>query len=147
MAERYLAPVGVAKRKTDPRYASRGLPCVNVVQNHERKDNRSDKKTVFAGLDIDVDTIAAAVADLSAEVPSLGVLPNRPEPVRNLVHKVGAAIARLLASRAHGVRLVLAAGAVGGALAESSHRLLYAGVGIMPEPFGFTCPCMVRSCS
>src|SRR4051812_20827042 len=37
------------------------------------------------------ETIAVAVAEASGEVRSLGVIPNRPEPVRRLVRKLGRA--------------------------------------------------------
>ena len=38
-----------------------------------------------------IGTIAVAVAEASGEVRSLGVIPNRPEPVRRLVRKLGPA--------------------------------------------------------
>lgn len=46
-------------------------------------------KVIFVGLDVHADTIAVAVAESSGEVRSLGVIPNRLESVRKLVHKFG----------------------------------------------------------
>ncbi len=47
------------------------------------------KKVRFIGLDVHADTIAAAVAEPSGEVRSMGVIPNRPESIRKLVKKLG----------------------------------------------------------
>ena len=47
------------------------------------------KKVRFIGLDVHADTIAAAVAEPGGEVRSLGVIPNRPESVRQLTKKLG----------------------------------------------------------
>src|ERR1041384_7014735 len=46
-------------------------------------------KVIFVGLDVHADTIAVAVAETSGEVRSLGVIPNRLESIRKMVHKVG----------------------------------------------------------
>src|SRR3954467_14363329 len=46
-------------------------------------------KIRFLGLDVHSDTIAVAVAEKDGEVRCLGVIPNRPESVRKLVHKLG----------------------------------------------------------
>jgi transposase len=46
-------------------------------------------KVIFIGLDVHADTIAVAVAESSGEVRSLGVIPNRLESIRKMVHKVG----------------------------------------------------------
>lgn len=43
----------------------------------------------FVGLDVHAETIAVAVAEVGAEVRSLGVIPNRPESVRRLIGKLG----------------------------------------------------------
>lgn len=43
----------------------------------------------FVGLDVHADTIAVAVAETGGEVRSIGVIPNRLESVRKLVHKLG----------------------------------------------------------
>jgi transposase len=49
-------------------------------------------KTVrFLGLDVHADTIAVAVAEPSGDVRALGVIPNRPESIRKLLKKLGAA--------------------------------------------------------
>jgi transposase len=47
------------------------------------------KKLRFVGLDVHAETIAVAVAESSGEVRFLGVIPNRPEPLRRLVKKLG----------------------------------------------------------
>jgi transposase len=46
-------------------------------------------KLQFIGLDVHAETIAVAVAEIGGEVRSLGVIPNRLESVRKLVHKLG----------------------------------------------------------
>ena len=46
-------------------------------------------KLRFVGLDVHADTIAVAVAEAGGEVRSLGVIPNRLESIRKLVHKLG----------------------------------------------------------
>jgi transposase len=46
-------------------------------------------KVQFVGLDVHAETIAVAVAEMGGEVRSLGVIPNRLEAVRKLVHKLG----------------------------------------------------------
>jgi transposase len=43
----------------------------------------------FVGLDVHADAIAVAVAETGGEVRSLGVIPNRLESIRKLVHKLG----------------------------------------------------------
>ena len=48
-------------------------------------------KVRFIGLDVHADTIAVAVAEPDGEVRSMGVIPNRPESIRKLVKKLGAA--------------------------------------------------------
>ena len=48
-------------------------------------------KVRFLGLDVHADTIAVAIAEPAGEVRSLGTIPNRPESIRMLVKKLGAA--------------------------------------------------------
>ncbi len=47
------------------------------------------RKVRFLGLDVYADTIAAAMAEPSGDVRSVGVIPNRPESIRKLVKKLG----------------------------------------------------------
>lgn len=47
-------------------------------------------KIRFVGLDVHAETIAVAVAEQGGEVRSLGTIPNRLEPIRKLVGKLGA---------------------------------------------------------
>jgi transposase len=49
------------------------------------------KNIRFVGLDVHAETVAVAVADSDGEVRSLGMIPNRPESIRRLVGKLGAA--------------------------------------------------------
>lgn len=46
-------------------------------------------KIRFVGLDVHAETIAVAVAEPGGEVRSFGIIPNRPESVRKLIHKLG----------------------------------------------------------
>lgn len=46
-------------------------------------------KILFVGLDVHADTIAVAVAEQNGEVRSHGIVPNRLESVRKLIHKLG----------------------------------------------------------
>jgi len=47
------------------------------------------KDTRYVGLDVHAETIAVAVAETGGEVQSLGTIPNRPEPVRRLMKRLG----------------------------------------------------------
>src|SRR5438045_7622100 len=46
-------------------------------------------KLRFVGLDVHAETIVVAVAETAGEVRCLGVIPNRLESIRKLVHKLG----------------------------------------------------------
>ena len=46
-------------------------------------------KIRFVGLDVHADTIAVAVAETGGEVRSIGMIPNRLESIRKLIHKLG----------------------------------------------------------
>ena len=46
-------------------------------------------KIRFVGLDVHADTIAVAVPEMGGEGPSHGVIPNRLEAIRQLIHKLG----------------------------------------------------------
>jgi transposase len=49
------------------------------------------KRIRFVGLDVHAETIAVAVAEQGGEVRSLGVIPNRGEPIRKLIKRLGPA--------------------------------------------------------
>jgi transposase len=49
------------------------------------------KKVRFLGLDVHAETIAVAIAEPDGELRSLGIIPNREEPIRKLVKKLGPA--------------------------------------------------------
>lgn len=49
------------------------------------------KTTVFVGLDVHAETIAAAVATSDGEVRSVGTISNRPEAIKKLMKRLGAA--------------------------------------------------------
>ncbi len=53
------------------------------------KGSGRTSKMGFIGLDVHAGTIAVAVAEPSGEVRSLGMIPNRLEPIRKLVAKLG----------------------------------------------------------
>ena len=46
-------------------------------------------KIRFVGLDVHAETIAVAVAEPDGEVHSLGIIPNRLESIRKMIHKLG----------------------------------------------------------
>jgi len=48
-------------------------------------------KIRFIGLDVHAETIAVAVAEKDGEVRSLGIIPNRLEPIRKMIAKLGPA--------------------------------------------------------
>ncbi len=48
------------------------------------------EKARFLGLDVHAETIAVAVAESNGEVRSLGTIPNRAEPIRKTIKKLGA---------------------------------------------------------
>jgi transposase len=64
---------------------------VTTTQSHKQKGTGSMKKVRFLGLDVHAETIAVAIAEPSGEVRSLGIIPNREEPIRKLVKKLGPA--------------------------------------------------------
>jgi len=49
------------------------------------------EKVRFLGLDVHAETIAVAVAEPDGEVRSLGTIPNRAEPIRKMIRKLGPA--------------------------------------------------------
>ena len=46
-------------------------------------------KSRFIGLDVHAETIAVTVAEPAGEVRSLGLIPNRSEPIRRVMKKLG----------------------------------------------------------
>jgi transposase len=79
---------------TGSRFARRGLRCEsgrNVAQSHMRREPVMKKDSVFVGLDVHAETIAAAVASSDGEVRSVGTIPNRPEAIKRLMKRLGAA--------------------------------------------------------
>src|SRR6266436_2831945 len=77
-----------------PRFAGRRLRHGSgrpVAQSYKRKEPVVTKNIRFIGLDVHGETIAVSVAEPSGEVRSLGVIADRPEPVRRLVKKLGPA--------------------------------------------------------
>src|SRR6267378_5980813 len=77
-----------------PRFAGRRLRHGSgrpVAQSYKRKEPVVKKNIRYIGLDVHAETIAVAVAEAGGEVRSLGVIPNRAEPVRRLVRKLGPA--------------------------------------------------------
>src|SRR5437762_13802576 len=67
-------------------YAVRGDAA---AQSRMRKENRSMSNVRFVGLDVHAETIVVAVAESAGEVRTLGTIPNRPDAIRRLVHKLG----------------------------------------------------------
>ena len=54
---------------------------VTTTQSHKQKGTGSMKKVRFLGLDVHAETIAVAIAEPNGEVRSLGIIPNREEPI------------------------------------------------------------------
>ena len=52
-------------------------------------------KVRFLGLDVHAETIAVAVAEANGEVRSVGMIPNRPESIRQLMRSWGPASLRV----------------------------------------------------
>src|SRR4249919_219710 len=61
----------------------------HIAEPHAKEPVMS--KVRFIGLDVHADTIAVAVAEPNGEVRSVGVVANRPDSIRKLVKKLGAA--------------------------------------------------------
>ena len=60
-----------------------------MAQSHMRKEPAVAKSIRYVGLDVHADTIAVAVAEgHRGEVRSLGIIPNRPGPVRRLIKRL-----------------------------------------------------------
>jgi hypothetical protein len=59
------------------------------AQSRIRRSWPQCPKYDFIGLDVHAETIAVAVAEPGGEVRSHGVIPNRLESVRKLIHKLG----------------------------------------------------------
>ena len=70
-------------------------------------------KIRFVGLDVHADTIAVAVAEPSGEVRSFGIIANRPESIRKLIHKL---------SPSQQLRVCYEAGPTGYVLYLAAHR-------------------------
>jgi transposase len=60
-----------------------------TAQSHKRKGAGHEGKVTILGLDVHAETIAVAIAEPDGEVRSLGMIPNRAEPLRKLIKKLG----------------------------------------------------------
>src|SRR4051812_23880114 len=60
-----------------------------AAQSYKRKEPVVKKDIRFVGLDVHAETIAVAVAEPSGEVRTLGTIPNRPEPLRRVLKRLG----------------------------------------------------------
>jgi transposase len=60
-----------------------------VAQSHMRKEPVMAKSIRYVGLDVHADTIAVAISEGRGEGRSLGTIPNRPEPIRKLIKRLG----------------------------------------------------------
>ncbi|MHB1841050.1 MAG: hypothetical protein ACYCPD_14935 [Acidobacteriaceae bacterium] len=59
-------------------------------QSHKRRGTGQEGKGTIFRLDVHAETIAVAVAESHGEVCSLGTIPNRAEPIRKTIKKLGA---------------------------------------------------------
>jgi len=65
--------------------------CISWAWGRRPRQHPLLYRDPFIGLDVHADTIAVVIAEPTGEVRSVGVIPNRPESIRKLVKKLGAA--------------------------------------------------------
>ena len=77
---------------TTDSHRDRGLRLILGRETERRtttEESAMSNCTRYLGLDVHAETITAAIAEGRGKIRSLGKFPNRPEPVRKLIEKLG----------------------------------------------------------